>query len=80
VTPISTATKLRGRPIRVGSQPWYLAVTPNGKTVYVPNENSGTVTPIATNTPGPQSMSDTAPGHRHHALTCSLNAVAPGQP
>jgi YVTN family beta-propeller protein len=31
-----------------------MAITPDGKTVYVVNENSGTVTPVrtATNTPG----------------------------
>jgi YVTN family beta-propeller protein len=38
----------------VGNLPWAIAITPNGKTVYVVNNGSGTVTPIgtATNTAG----------------------------
>jgi len=51
--PISTATGVAGRPIRVGSHAFYLAVTPDGRTVYVPNENSDTVTPISTTTNRP---------------------------
>jgi YVTN family beta-propeller protein len=64
VTPIVTATNTPGEPIDVGNEPFAIAVTPDGKTVYVANtwENTGrlasgqsTVTPIATatNTPGP---------------------------
>jgi YVTN family beta-propeller protein len=64
VTPIDTATNTPGEPIDVGNEPFAIAVTPDGKTVYVANtwENTGrlasgqsTVTPIATatNTPGP---------------------------
>ncbi len=64
VTPIDTATNMPGEPIDVGNEPFAIAVTPDGKTVYVANtwENTGrlasgqsTVTPIATatNTPGP---------------------------
>ena len=48
-----------GKPIKVGSQPDFIAITPNGKTAYVINGGSGntgpaTVTPIstATNTAG----------------------------
>ena len=52
-----------GKPIDAGNEPFAIAVTPDGKTVYVANtwENTGrpasapgTVTPIATatNTPG----------------------------
>ena len=63
VTPIDTATNVPGEPIDVGNEPFAIAVTPDGKTVYVANtwENTGrpasapgTVTPIATatNTPG----------------------------
>jgi YVTN family beta-propeller protein len=62
-TPIDTATNTPGKPIDVGSEPFAITVTPDGKTVYVANtwENTGrpasapgTVTPIATatNTPG----------------------------
>jgi YVTN family beta-propeller protein/VCBS repeat-containing protein len=51
VTPIDTTTNTAGTPITVGGAPFYLTVTPNGKTVYV---ESGAVTPIdtTTNTPG----------------------------
>ena len=63
VTPIDTATNVPGEPIDVGDEPFAIAVTPDGKTVYAANtwENTGrlasgqsTVTPIATatNTPG----------------------------
>jgi len=33
--------------VKVGSDPAALAFTPNSKTVYIVNQNSGTVTPIA---------------------------------
>jgi YVTN family beta-propeller protein len=43
-----------GRPIRVGRFPDSLAITPDGRTLYVVNGDSGTVTPVntATNRPG----------------------------
>ncbi|WP_280828101.1 YncE family protein [Mycobacterium sp. OTB74] len=47
VTPIDTTTNTAGTPITVGGAPFYLTVTPNGKTVYV---ESGAVTPIDTTT------------------------------
>jgi YVTN family beta-propeller protein len=54
VTPISIATNTAGTPISVGGEPWGIAVTPNGATVYVANYGDNTVTPIstATNTAG----------------------------
>jgi DNA-binding beta-propeller fold protein YncE len=58
VTPVTVATGIAGKPIKVGSDPSELAITPDGKTVYVVNlpvnGTAGTVTPIstATNTPG----------------------------
>jgi DNA-binding beta-propeller fold protein YncE len=53
VTPITTATNTPGRPIRVACDPYFLAITPDGQTVWVASGNH-TVTPIATatNTPG----------------------------
>jgi YVTN family beta-propeller protein len=53
VTPISTATNRAGRQVRIGGDTEVLAITPNGRTVYVVSHN-GTVTPIstATNRPG----------------------------
>jgi len=61
VVPIDSATGTPGEPIGVGvdrpglyDQPDGIAITPDGKTVYVANIGSGTVTPIDTamNTPG----------------------------
>jgi DNA-binding beta-propeller fold protein YncE len=49
VTPISTATNAPGRPIRVACDPYFLAITPDGQTVWVASGNH-TVTPIATAT------------------------------
>ncbi len=50
MTPIDVATGRTGTPIRVGSGPWGIAITPDGKTAYVANygANGGgnTVTPI----------------------------------
>jgi DNA-binding beta-propeller fold protein YncE len=52
VTPISTATNLPGRPVRVACDPYAVAVTPDGKTVWVGSR--GWITPIsaATHTAG----------------------------
>jgi DNA-binding beta-propeller fold protein YncE len=49
VTPIPTATNVPGRPIRVGCRPYFLAITPDGQTVWVASGRN-TVTPIATAT------------------------------
>jgi len=63
VTPISTATNSAGPPIPVGAFPDAMAITPDGKTVYVANANSNTVTPIntATSKPGPAIKAGSAP-------------------
>jgi DNA-binding beta-propeller fold protein YncE len=66
VTPIPTATNVPGRPIRVGCHPTFLAITPDGKTVWVGTVGrvitqyqhgkpirafgEGTITPISTAT------------------------------
>jgi YVTN family beta-propeller protein len=50
VIPLRTRTGRLGPPIRVGHDPVAMAITPDGKTVYVANEHSGTVTPIRTAT------------------------------
>jgi YVTN family beta-propeller protein len=54
VTPFNTGDNTAGTPISVGTNPYDVAITPNGATAYVSNAGSGTVTPIstATNTPG----------------------------
>jgi DNA-binding beta-propeller fold protein YncE len=51
VTPISTATNQAGHPIRVACDPFDIAVTPDGKTVWVGSQNW--VTPISTATDKP---------------------------
>jgi DNA-binding beta-propeller fold protein YncE len=52
VTPIPTATNLPGRPIRVACDPHAIAVTPDGKTVWVGSQSWVTPISTATNTPG----------------------------
>lgn len=63
VTPISLSANKAGRPIKISGKPprngfmglpFAIAITPDGKTAYVTNGASGTVTPIdvATNMPG----------------------------
>lgn len=49
VTPISTATNRAGKSITVGRFPYYLAITPNGRTLVVVNQDD-TVTLINTAT------------------------------
>ena len=52
MTPVSTATGRPGTPIRVGNEPCQLAVTPDGRTLFVVAFD-GTITPVnvATGTP-----------------------------
>jgi hyaluronoglucosaminidase len=52
---MTIATNKAGRAIPVGNVPGAIAITPDGKTVYVANWDAGTVTLIstATNKPGP---------------------------
>jgi len=63
VTPITVATNRPGRPIKVGGAPTFIAVTPDGRTLYVADLDLGTVTPItvATKTPGKPIKVDGAP-------------------
>jgi DNA-binding beta-propeller fold protein YncE len=46
VTPITLATRTTRHPVRVGYDPTAIAITPNGKTLYVTNEDSGTISVI----------------------------------
>lgn len=53
VIPIRTATNRAEKPIPVGgpgADPWAIAITPNGRTVYVANYGNSTVVPIGTAT------------------------------
>jgi YVTN family beta-propeller protein len=46
VTPIRTASNTALRPIKTGSDPSAIAITPDGKMAYVVSFSSGMVTPI----------------------------------
>ena len=50
VTPVALSTRKAVKPIRVGSGPDAIALTPDDRTAYVANSGSGTVTPIDTAT------------------------------
>jgi YVTN family beta-propeller protein len=50
VWPINLATNTAGKPIKVGRNPLWITITPNGKTAYVADYGSDTVTPINTAT------------------------------
>src|SRR5262249_59956901 len=51
VTPIGLTTRRAGKPIKVGANPQAIAITPDGKTAFVANYGSNSVTPIQTPTP-----------------------------
>ena len=40
MTPIRTATNTASKPIKVGGSPVAIAITPNGKTAYVVNDDT----------------------------------------
>ena len=44
--PYDLTTKRPAAPITVGTRPSYIALTPDGRTIYIANNQSGTVTPI----------------------------------
>ncbi len=48
VTPITLATRTPGRPHLTGYDPVAIAITPDGKSIYVANEDSGTISVIMT--------------------------------
>jgi len=50
VTPIRTATSTALAPVKAGRLPQAIAITPDGKTAYVANGQSGVVIPIRTAT------------------------------
>lgn len=50
VTPINVATDTAGKPVKVGRGPTAMAVTPDGKTLYVMNAQSVTPISVATDT------------------------------
>jgi hypothetical protein len=65
VTPIATLSNRPGRPIKVGSLPDGIVITPSGKWAYVYNLGANTVTPISmhTNRPGKPIKVGIARGH-----------------
>ena len=70
VTPISTATKLPGRPIRVACDPYAVAVSLDGKTIWVGSRNWVTPISAATHTAG-------APIKFRGSLVAMVIAVTP---
>jgi YVTN family beta-propeller protein len=86
VTPIAMATNTPGEPIKVGKEPFAIAITPDGKTANVVNTSS-TVTPIATatNTPGkpvkvgkvPNGIAFTPDGKTVYVANINSNTVTP---
>ena len=50
VTPVDTVSHTAGSPIVIGGGAQSIVVTPNGKTIYVPNGVLNRVTPISTAT------------------------------
>jgi YVTN family beta-propeller protein len=87
VTPVDTRTHIAGPPILIGGGAQSIAVTPNGKTVYVPNGVLNTVTPIttATNTARPPipvggepfALVVTPNGRRVYVGNTNSNSVTP---
>jgi YVTN family beta-propeller protein len=86
VRPVNLVTSTPGKPIKVGSNPYAIAITPDGKTAYVANANSGTVTPIATATntpgkpinvglPGPEAIAITPDGKTAYVLSGIARAM-----
>ncbi|HET7017034.1 MAG TPA: beta-propeller fold lactonase family protein [Streptosporangiaceae bacterium] len=50
VTPVNTVTRLAGLPVKVGSHPEAIAISPDGATAYVVSTGSDTVLPVDTAT------------------------------
>ncbi len=76
VTPISTATGKPGKAIRVGANPFAIAITPDGKTAYV-NGLPG-VTPVSTATGRPGKIIKVA--GEAYALAITQTARPPTSP
>ncbi len=87
VTPIDLATRRAGKPIKVGSDPQAIAISPDGATAYVVNSGSGTVTPISTATrragkpivvgPDPQAIAITPDGRFAYVTNMGSDSVTP---
>ena len=63
VTPVNLLAKTAGTPIKVGSTPYQVAISPDGRAAYVTNNSSNSVTPIntATQTAGAEIKVGAAP-------------------
>ncbi len=87
VTPIDLATRRAGKPIKVGSDPEAIAISPDGAMAYVVNSGSGTVTPISTATrragkpimvgPDPQAIAITPDGRFAYVTNMGSDSVTP---
>jgi YVTN family beta-propeller protein len=85
--PISTATHTKGKPIKIaGGDPIADAITPDGKTIYITNAFSDTVTPVtvATGTAGkpirvgaiPTELAITPDGKTVYVVNLPVNGTA----
>ena len=87
VTPVNLVTRHAYAPIRVGSDPQAIAITPDGSTAYVVNSGVGTVTPIATATrragpairvgADPQAIAIAPDGRTAYVTDAGSDAVTP---
>jgi YVTN family beta-propeller protein len=87
VTPVNLVTRHAYAPIRVGSDPQAIAITPDGSTAYVVNSGAGTVTPIATATrragpairvgADPQAIAIAPDGRTAYVTDAGADAVTP---
>lgn len=69
LTPVNAVTGVPGSPIAVGSEPWDVAITPDGSTVLVANSGSASVTPIDTATETAGTPIPVGEGPREIAIT-----------
>ncbi len=87
VTPISLAGAKAGAPIRVGSHPAAIAITPDGRRAYVADSGSGAVIPIDTRTrkagrpipvgSDPRAIAITPDGRTAYVVNSGSDSVTP---
>jgi len=87
VTPVNAVSGVPGTPIKVGSGPWGVSITPDGSTVFVANSGSASVTPIDTATgtagtpipvgEGPREIAITPDGKMAYVTNWTSGTVTP---
>jgi DNA-binding beta-propeller fold protein YncE len=76
ITPVNLAEGVAGPPIKVGTNPGSIAITPDGRTAYVANSNSITGTPT---TITPINLSTNAPEKTIHVAARTIAVSLNGQ-